>query len=66
MSLLLVCADTTCGRARRIPVQFDLLGSSKLRRPLPSEICFMAVNPDGRVLLTRPKYIPGEVYIIRL
>ncbi|MEU8003984.1 hypothetical protein AB0B66_22735 [Catellatospora sp. NPDC049111] len=44
---LLVCADTACGRAQRVPIQFDQLGTSNLPRPLPSEIWIMAVNRTG-------------------
>lgn len=62
---LLVCADAACEQARRIPIEFDVLGSSNVPRPLPGEIWIMAVNPDGRVLLTRPRHTPSEVYVVR-
>ncbi|MFC7243052.1 hypothetical protein ACFQO7_11255 [Catellatospora aurea] len=63
--VLLVVTVVWCGQARRVPIQFGRLGTSNLPRPLPSEIWIMAVNPDGRVLLTRPKYSPNEIYVVR-
>ncbi|GAB4055396.1 hypothetical protein [Catellatospora paridis] len=62
---LLVCADATCRQARRIPLEFGQLGSSNLPRPLPSEIWIMAVNPDGRVLLTRPRHNPTDIHVVQ-